>query len=75
MKLEISRTTSVFLGYIVSHRSSQIVVIMNVKKKESCQLIVGMCPKKIQLHQIQYGRLSAIINFNMLYIRQTVPDS
>ena len=34
-----------------------------------------ICPEKFQVDQIQNGRLSAIINFNMPDIWQTVPDN
>ena len=36
---------------------------------------VGICSENFQLDQIQNGRLSAIINFNMPDTGQTVPDS
>ena len=36
---------------------------------------VEISSKNFQLDQIQNGRLSAIINFNMPDTRQTVPDS
>ena len=35
----------------------------------------GICPEKFPIHQIQNGRLIAIINFNMPNIWQTVPNS
>ena len=36
---------------------------------------MGICPVKCQLDQIQNGRLSATITFNMPDLWQTVPDS
>ena len=35
----------------------------------------GICPAKFQLDHIQNSRQSAMINFNMPDIWQTVPDS
>ena len=39
------------------------------------QVQVGICPKKIISDQIQNGRPSAIIDFNMHDIWQTEPNS
>ena len=35
---------------------------------------VGLCREQFQLDQFKIARLSAIINFNMPDIKQTVPD-
>ena len=43
--------------------------------KQNVQFQVGICSVKFQLDQIKNGRLSAIINFNMPDIWQTVPYS
>ena len=36
---------------------------------------VGICPEKFQLDQIQNGRLSGILSFNMCDIWQTMQDT
>ena len=43
--------------------------------KQNVQFQAGVCHEKIQLYQIQNGRLSAIITINKPDIWQTVLDS
>ena len=43
--------------------------------KQNVQFQEAVCPDKIQLYQIKFGRPSAIIVFNMSDICQTMPDS
>ena len=43
--------------------------------KQNVRFQVGICTEKFQLYQIQNDRLSAIINFNMPDIPQTMSES
>ena len=46
-----------------------------ITAKQNVRFQVGICSENFQLDQIQNGRLSAIINFDMPDTGQTVPDS
>ena len=43
--------------------------------KQNVRIQVGICSENFHLDQIQNGRLSDIINFNMPDTGQAVPDS
>ena len=46
-----------------------------ITTKHNVRIQVGICSENFHLDQIQNGRLSAIINFNMPATGQAVPDS